>query len=69
MVSVLCPMAFAACSDLVGSARTHATGNLQSAVMRAPQTREIVTVGPTTYNSQVKSFEKAWPFALESNQQ
>ena len=58
MVPVIYSIAFAACSDLAGTARAHVTGTLQSPVMRAPQTREIVTVGPTTYNSEAKSFER-----------
>jgi hypothetical protein len=64
MVPVICSLTFAACSDLAGTAGTHTAGNLQSAVVREPHTRDNVIVGPTTYNSQIKGFQRAWPIAF-----
>jgi hypothetical protein len=44
MVSVICSMAFVACSDVAGTAGTHPTVNLQSAAVGEPQTDDNVTI-------------------------
>jgi hypothetical protein len=43
--AVICSMVFAACSDVSGTARTHATVGFQSAVTGKPQTGDNVTIG------------------------
>jgi hypothetical protein len=68
MGPVICSMAFAACSD-VGTAGTHATVNLQTAAVGEPQTGDNVTIGPRTYNSEDRDFDRPWPFGPESNPQ
>ena len=68
-VPVICSMAFAACSDVGGTAGTHATVNLQSAAVGKHQTGDNVTIGPRTYNSETQSFDRPWPFGPESNPQ
>jgi hypothetical protein len=67
--AVMCSMAFAACSYVDGTARTHATVSFQSAVTRNPQTGDNVTIGPRTYNSGAQSFDRPWPFGPESSPQ
>jgi hypothetical protein len=67
--SVIGAMAFAACSDITGTAGAHPTVNLQSATLVASQTGDNVTVGPQTYNSETHGFENSWPFGPESNPQ
>jgi hypothetical protein len=67
--AVMCSMAFAACSDVNGSARTHATVGFQSAVTRRPQTRDNVTIGRRAYNSETQSFDRPWPFGPEFSPQ
>jgi hypothetical protein len=67
--AVMCSMAFAACSHVNGTARTHATVGFQSAVTGKPQTGDNVTIGPRTYNSETVSFDRPWPFGLESSPQ
>jgi hypothetical protein len=62
-------MAFAACSDVAGTAGTHATVNLQTAAVGGPQTGDNVTIGPRTYNSEDRDFDRPWPFGPESNPQ
>jgi hypothetical protein len=69
IVPLTCSLAVAACSDLGGEAGTHPTVNLQSARVGGPQTGDNVTIGPTTYNSESKSFERPWPFGPEFNPQ
>jgi hypothetical protein len=69
MVSVICATTFAACSDFAGTAGTHSTVNLQSAAVGLRQTGDNVTIGPKTYNSESRSFERPWPFGPESNPQ
>jgi hypothetical protein len=54
-----------ASSDLAGKAAPHPTVNYQNAVMGGPQTGDNVTIGPTTYNSETKSFEGPWPLGPE----
>jgi hypothetical protein len=69
MVPVICSMAFAACSEAAGTAGPHPTVNLQSAVVGRPQTGDNVTIGPRTYNSETRSFDRPWPFGPEFNPQ
>jgi hypothetical protein len=66
---VICSLAFAACSDIGGAAGTHATVNFQSAAVGTPQTGDNVTIGPSNYNSETRSFDRPWPFGPESNPQ
>jgi hypothetical protein len=69
MVPLICSMAFAACSDVAGTAGPHPTVNLQSVVVGRPQTGDNVTIGPRTYNSETRSFDRPWPFGPEFNPQ
>jgi hypothetical protein len=69
IVPVIGSMAFAACSDLAGTAGTRATVSFQSAAVGERQTRDNITIGPATYNSESRSFERPWPFGPESNPQ
>jgi hypothetical protein len=69
MVPVIFSMAFAACSDVAGTAQTHPAVNLQSAVVGEPQPGDNVTIGPRTYNSETRGFDRPWPFGPESDQQ
>jgi hypothetical protein len=69
LVPVICSLAFAACSDVGGMAGTHATVNLQSAAVGEHQASDNVTIGPRTYNSESKSFDRPWPFGPEFNPQ
>jgi hypothetical protein len=69
MVPVICSLAFAACSDVAGTAGTHATVSLQSAAVGERQTSDNVTIGQRTYNSETRSFERPWPFGPEFNPQ
>jgi hypothetical protein len=69
MVPVIGSMAFAACSDVADSAGTHPSVNLQSAVVAEPKTGDNVTIGPRTYDSETRSFDRPWPFGPRSNPQ
>jgi hypothetical protein len=69
VIPVICSLAFAACSDVGGGQGTHATVNLQRASVGKRQTADYVTIGPRTYNSESKSFERPWPFGPEFNPQ
>jgi hypothetical protein len=69
MGPVICSMAFAVCSDAADRAGTHATVNVQTAAVGKPRTRDNVTIGPRTYNSESHDFDRPWPFGPESNQQ
>jgi len=70
IVPLICSMAFAACSDLPGTAgTTRPTVNFQSAAVGEPQTVDNVTIGPRTYNSETRSFDSPWPFGPQSNPQ
>jgi hypothetical protein len=69
MVPLICSLAFAACSDLGSRPGTSASVNLQSAAVGERQSGDNVTIGPRTYNSESKSFERPWPFGPESNPQ
>jgi len=68
-VPVICSMAFAAGSDVAGTAGTHPAVNLQSAVVGEPQTGDNVTIGPRTYDSDTRDFDRPWPFGPESGPQ
>jgi hypothetical protein len=69
MVPVICTMAFAACSEVTGTAGTHAIVSFQNATLGVHQTGDNVTIGPRTYNSESHSFERPWPFGAEYNPQ
>jgi hypothetical protein len=69
IVPVICTMGFAGCSDVAGAAGTHATVNLQTAAVGEPRTGDNVTIGPRTYNSEARDFDRPWPFGPESNPQ
>ena len=60
MVPVICSMS--ACSDVAGTAGTHPTANLQTAAVGEPQTGDDVTIGPRTYNSETREFDRPGPF-------
>src|ERR1700682_6441420 len=69
MVPVICSMAFAACSNVAGTPGTHQAVNLQSAVVGHAETGDNVTIGPRTYNSETRVFDRPWPFGPESGPQ
>jgi hypothetical protein len=69
MAPVICSTAFAACSGVAGTARTHATVNFQTAAVGDPQTGDNVSIGARTYNSEARDFDRPWPFGPESNPQ
>ncbi len=69
MVSVICSLAFASCSDFAGKPVTHPTANYKNAVVGGLQAGPNVTIGQTTYNPATKSFEKPWPFGPVFNPQ
>jgi hypothetical protein len=69
MVPVLCSLTFAACSDVGGTAGTHATVNMQNGAVEEGRTGDYLTIGPRTYNSETQTFERPWPFGPESNPQ
>jgi hypothetical protein len=69
MIPVICSLWFAACSDVAGTAGTHQAVNLQSAVVGHAETGDYVTIGPRTYNSESRSFDRPWPFGPESSAQ
>jgi hypothetical protein len=69
MVPVICSLAFAACSDVAATPGTHQAVNLQSAVVRHAETGDNVTIGARTYNSESRSFDRAWPFGPEGSAQ
>jgi hypothetical protein len=69
MVPVVFSLAFAACSDVAGTAGTHQAVNLQSAAVGEHETSDNVTIGPRTYNSETQGFDRPWPFGPESNPQ
>jgi len=66
---VICSMAFAACSDVAGTPGAHQAVNLQSAVVGHAQTGDNVTIGPRTYNTETRSFDRPWPFGPEGGAQ
>ena len=53
VVSVICSLAFVACSDLNDRAKTPMNVNLQSAAMGVRQTGDQMTIGPSTGDSGV----------------
>ena len=69
LVPVTGSLVFAACSEVGDLPRTRATVNLQSPAVGERQTSDNVTIGPRTYNSESKSFERPWPFGPEFNPQ
>ena len=69
MVPVLCSLTFAGCSDFGGTAGTRTTVNLQNGAVGEGQTGDNLTIGPSTYNSETRSFDRPWPFGPESNAQ
>ena len=69
IVPVICSTALAACSDVTGTAATHPVVNFQAPTTGENQRTNNVTIGESTYNSETKSFEKAWPFGPEANPQ
>ena len=46
MVPVICSIAVAACSDVAGTAGTHATVNMQSSALGEPQSGDNVPIEP-----------------------
>jgi hypothetical protein len=68
-VPLICSMAFAACSDVAGRSGTRQAVNLQSAVVGQAKTRDYVTIGSRTYNTEARSFDRPWPFGPESSAQ
>ena len=69
MVPIICSMAFAACSDVAGTPGTYQAVNLQSAAVGHAKSVDNVTIGPRTYNSETRSFDRPWPFGPESGPQ
>jgi hypothetical protein len=69
IVPVICSMAFAACSDIASAPGAHQAVNLQSAVLGHAKPSDNVTIGPRTYNSETRSFDRPWPFGPESGPQ
>jgi hypothetical protein len=69
IVSMLCSMALAACSDVAVAPGRPQAVNLQSAVLGKPQTSDNVTIGPRTYNPETRSFDRPWPFGPEGGAQ
>jgi hypothetical protein len=69
VVPVICSMAFAACSDVDGAPGTHQAVNLQSAVLGHAESDDNVTIGPRSYNTETKSFDRPWPFGPEGGAQ
>jgi hypothetical protein len=69
MVPVLCSLTFAGCSEFGGTAGTHATVNWQNGAVGEGRTGDYLTVGPSTYNSETRSFDRPWPFGPESSAQ
>ena len=64
--AVMCSMAFAACSDVSGTARTHATVVFQSAVTGNPQTGDNVTIAPRTPVRGLVSLSAYWLILVAS---
>ena len=69
MVPVVCSLAFAACSDVAGTAGTHRAVNLQSAAVGEHETGDNVTIGPRTYDPETRNFDRPWPFGPEGGAQ
>ena len=69
VLPAICSMAFAACSDVAGTPGTHQAVNLQSAVEGHAKTGDNVTIGPRTYNTEARSFDRPWPFGPVSGPQ
>jgi hypothetical protein len=69
MVPAISLLGFTECSSVGASAGTHSTANLLSAEVRKHEIGDHVTIGPATYNSQGRSFDRPWPFGPEYNPQ
>ena len=69
MALVICLTGLSARSGLAGAARRHAIVNFQSAKVRKFQAGDNITIGPATYNSETRSFDRPWPFGPESSPQ
>ena len=69
LIFVICSMAFAACSEVAETAANHASISFQSPVTGRRQTGDNVTIGPRTYNSETRSFDRPWPFGPEGGAQ
>jgi hypothetical protein len=69
IVPVICSTAFAACTDVTGTAATHPMVNFQAPATGENQSTNNVTIGEQNYNSETKSFERPWPFGPEANPQ
>jgi hypothetical protein len=52
-----------------GTTGTHPAFNLQGALVGGAQTGDNVTIGPRTYNSESREFERPWPFGPVSGAQ
>jgi hypothetical protein len=68
-VPVMLTTAFAACSNLAGTAGNHPTVNFQSPAVGRHQTGDYLTIGPRSYNAKDQSFDRPWPFGPEFNPQ
>jgi hypothetical protein len=66
---VISTIAFAACSGVTGTAETHPTVNLQSAMLVASHSGDNLTISRQSYNPETHGFEYAWPFGPEYNPQ
>jgi hypothetical protein len=69
MAPVIYSMGFAGCSDVAGTAGTHPVVNFLGAKRGKPQTGDNVTIGPATYSSETRNFDRPWPFGPESGAQ
>ncbi len=69
LIPMIFSMAFAACSDVASTPRTHQTVNLQSAVIGHAGTGDSVTIGQRSYSPEARSFDRPWPFGPEGSAQ
>jgi len=69
MAPVIYSLGFAGCSEVAGTAGAQSIVNLQSARVRKLRTGDNVTIGPATYNSETRNFDRPWPFGPESSAQ
>ena len=67
MVPAICLLEFTGCSSL--DTGIHSTANLVSAAAGKHEIGDNVNIGPRTYNSKDRSFDRPWPFGPESNPQ
>jgi hypothetical protein len=66
---VTCATAFGAFSSVAGTVKTHSKVYLQSASVGKQPTGSYITIGPSSYNPESRSFDRPWPFGPESSQQ